>query len=114
MAITNIQNKRALSSVWRSKNPILLSGELGIETDTKLLKVGDGVHSWNELDYVMEGLIESLVIRIQDLEEQAIELYMAIENAGETAEDDDIEEMLDAVFSGSTGLPEDEADDSTP
>ena len=32
-------------------NPVLLSGEVGYESDTKKSKVGDGVKTWNELEY---------------------------------------------------------------
>ena len=43
--------RRDTSSVWASVNPILLSGEPGLETDTNKLKFGDGVNSWNALAY---------------------------------------------------------------
>lgn len=36
---------------WRSANPVLLKGEIGIETDTRLFKFGDGTKAWNELKY---------------------------------------------------------------
>lgn len=37
---------------WASANPILLAGEYGLEDDTRLLKIGDGVTTWNELRYL--------------------------------------------------------------
>lgn len=37
------------SSNWQSANPVLLKGELGIETDTGIVKYGDGVKKWNQL-----------------------------------------------------------------
>lgn len=37
---------------WVSKNPILLAGELGVESDTEQLKIGDGIHTWKELEYL--------------------------------------------------------------
>ena len=36
---------------WTSTNPILLTGEIGIESDTKWSKVGDGSTAWNSLEY---------------------------------------------------------------
>lgn len=36
---------------WTSKNPVLLKGELGIESDTRKFKFGDGVTAWNTLPY---------------------------------------------------------------
>ena len=37
---------------WNTNNPVLLVGELGIESDTKLIKVGDGTTSWTSLPYL--------------------------------------------------------------
>lgn len=36
---------------WSSSNPVLLAGEVGYESDTGKSKVGDGVKTWNELEY---------------------------------------------------------------
>lgn len=44
--------KNTTAENWTAVNPILLKGELGIEIDTNLLKVGDGIHHYNELDYI--------------------------------------------------------------
>lgn len=46
-----MQQKRGLASRWTSTNPILLAGEIGVETDTNKMKVGDGVTQWNSLGY---------------------------------------------------------------
>jgi hypothetical protein len=49
-----------LSSSWSSLNPILSRGQSGYETDTDNLKIGDGITSWNDLDYVTSpGIIET-------------------------------------------------------
>ena len=37
---------------WTSANLILALGEIGLESDTRLVKIGDGVHTWNELPYL--------------------------------------------------------------
>ena len=37
---------------WTTKNPILKKGELGVNTDNGLLKIGDDIHAWNELSYI--------------------------------------------------------------
>lgn len=47
-----IQLRRDSSARWAEINPILLEGEVGFETDTKHRKIGDGVHRWNELEYL--------------------------------------------------------------
>lgn len=36
---------------WTSANPVLLSREPGVETDTGAFKLGDGVTAWNSLPY---------------------------------------------------------------
>jgi len=50
MAI-QIQFRRGTETEWASVNPILAEGEMGIETDTDLFKIGDGLTPWNSLDY---------------------------------------------------------------
>ena len=52
---TRIRLKRDPSETWRINNPVLLDGETGFESDTNLQKVGDGIHHWNELQYVNSG-----------------------------------------------------------
>lgn len=37
---------------WVTRNPILAQGEYGLETDTFLIKVGDGVTDWIHLRYL--------------------------------------------------------------
>lgn len=36
---------------WTVANPLLQRGELGVETDTRKIKVGDGITYWNDLEY---------------------------------------------------------------
>ena len=49
--MTIIQMRRDTASNWTTVNPVLASGELGVETDTNKFKIGDGVTAWNTLDY---------------------------------------------------------------
>lgn len=44
--------RRDSASDWTSANPTLLIGELGIETDTLKIKVGDGSSAWSSLGYL--------------------------------------------------------------
>lgn len=48
---TKIQIRRDTSTNWTAANPILAEGELGIETDTVSVKLGDGVTRWVSLAY---------------------------------------------------------------
>ena len=45
---------------WASSNPILLKGEMAVETDTGKFKFGDGVKQYNELAY---GEVEKAVVK---------------------------------------------------
>jgi hypothetical protein len=46
-----IQHKRGTAANWTVANTILASGQIGIETDTRKFKFGDGVTAWNSLAY---------------------------------------------------------------
>jgi len=60
---TKIQLRRDTSTNWISNNPILSSGEIGIETDTLKFKIGNG-SNWNSItkyaNVTPEGLENSL------------------------------------------------------
>jgi hypothetical protein len=47
--------RRGTAAEWTAANPILADGELGIETDTSLMKIGDGVTLWSALAYANRG-----------------------------------------------------------
>ena len=49
---TRIQLKHGLAASWADKNPVLLAGEIGIETDTLKMKVGNGTSNWSALGYL--------------------------------------------------------------
>lgn len=54
-----IQLRRDTAEKWKSVNPILMEGEVGFETDTRLRKIGDGVNRWNDLEYLKaEGIVQ--------------------------------------------------------
>ena len=38
---------------WEKSNPVLEKAELGYESDTGRLKIGDGVTAWNSLSYLI-------------------------------------------------------------
>lgn len=54
--------RRDISTVWTSKNPLLEDGEPAVEIDKGRMKIGDGIHYWNELDYfIPEDDIQELI-----------------------------------------------------
>jgi hypothetical protein len=46
-----IQIRNGTAAQWTSANPVLAAGEVGIETDTRKQKFGDGTTAWNSLAY---------------------------------------------------------------
>ncbi len=51
MPYIQFQFRRGTASEWTSANPVLADGEMGIETDTKKVKIGDGTTNWANLSY---------------------------------------------------------------
>ncbi len=45
------QFRRGTASEWTSANPTLAAGEMGIETNTSLFKIGNGATGWSGLSY---------------------------------------------------------------
>lgn len=50
-----IQWRRGTAAEWTSVNPLLADGEVGLETDTLKIKVGNGVQNWVALPYMIFG-----------------------------------------------------------
>lgn len=48
-----IQFRRGTAAEWTAANPTLAEGELGLETDTDAVKIGDGDTPWNSLGYAL-------------------------------------------------------------
>lgn len=46
-----IQLRRGTAAQWTTANPILASGEIGLETDTLAIKFGNGSSVWSALPY---------------------------------------------------------------
>lgn len=54
-AISTIKMRRGTAAQWALANPVLAAGEPGFETDTKVLKFGDGVTAWLSLSVALSG-----------------------------------------------------------
>lgn len=50
-----IKHLSKTEAAWMVKNPVLLPGEIGFNSATGRMKVGDGVSRWSELPYVTAG-----------------------------------------------------------
>ena len=49
-----IQIRRDTAANWTSADPTLAQGELGVETDTNKMKVGNGSTAWSSLSYLID------------------------------------------------------------
>lgn len=49
------QQRRATAAAWSASGKILADGELGVATDTKILKIGDGVNEWDDLPVAFQA-----------------------------------------------------------
>jgi hypothetical protein len=54
-SVARVRLRRDTAANWTSANPTLLLGEMGIETDTRRFKIGNGSSTWSALPYYIEG-----------------------------------------------------------
>ena len=52
---SRMQQRRDTAANWTSNNPILAAGEIGFESDTSKMKIGNGSSAWSSLSYVSSG-----------------------------------------------------------
>ena len=76
-----IQLRNDTAANWTTENPTLAAGELGIEIDTSLMKIGDGTTAWASLAYftpdvnsVAAQIIDSAPATLDTLSELAAAL----------------------------------------
>lgn len=67
-----VQLRRDTSVNWTSGNPVLKSGEIGYETDTGKLKIGDNATYWTSLDYSFTAASLLSEVNLVDLGDVAI------------------------------------------
>jgi hypothetical protein len=54
-----IKHRTGEASDWLASTYILEVGELGFESDTNRIKIGDGVKTWSQLSYAAESSLTS-------------------------------------------------------
>lgn len=62
--IAQINIRKSTAAQWSAANTLLAAGEFGLETDTKLMKLGDGVTLWNALGYQPEQIAAQIHLAI--------------------------------------------------
>jgi len=63
-----IQLRNDTAANWTTENPTLAAGEVGVETDTGSVKVGDGTTAWTSLGYfgVGSAYVDSAIANLVD------------------------------------------------
>ncbi|MCM1296228.1 MAG: hypothetical protein NC311_11860, partial [Muribaculaceae bacterium] len=54
---SKIQLRNDTAANWKAANPVLLKGEVGIENDTRKIKIGNGISTWTKLKYVSDNIV---------------------------------------------------------
>jgi hypothetical protein len=85
---TKIQIRRDTAANWNSNNPILSSGEFGLESDTQKIKVGNGSATWTSRPY-----INVLPSDLAELSQDAVNTALTAGN-GITKEYDDLNNTI--------------------
>ena len=50
---TRIQVRRGTSAQWNTADPVLGQAELGFDSGSGVLKVGDGTNNWNHINNIV-------------------------------------------------------------
>jgi hypothetical protein len=53
---TRFKLRHGTAAEWTAANPTMLQGEIGVETDTRRYKIGDGATAWTGLSYYIDGV----------------------------------------------------------
>ena len=61
-----IQLRRAIEADWIRVDPILRVGEPALSTDVYRLKIGDGIHHWSEIPYLLEVEYQTVMDLIEN------------------------------------------------
>jgi hypothetical protein len=69
---TLMQQRRDTAANWTNNNPTLKSGEIGYETDTGYLKIGDGSTAWTSLGYIDGTKVSAYPLATADIANDAI------------------------------------------
>ena len=56
ITFTRFKLRSDTAANWTAVNPVLQAGEIGVETDTRRYKIGDGTTAWAGLSYYIDGV----------------------------------------------------------
>ena len=91
--MARIQFRRDVTANWAAKNPVLASGELGLDTTLNMFKIGNGVTSWLTLPFFSTGGSDSDWV-IRNFKERADSDYVLGQIALEESERSDADSEM--------------------
>lgn len=98
------------AATWTAKNPLLQRGEIGAESDTYRMKIGDGVTYWNDLPYsgdtiIAWGDIQGDIADQTDLQ-NALDAKQDVLTAGSNIQidSDNVISATDTTYTASDGV----------
>ena len=104
-SFAKIRPRRGTLTMWSIENPLLDEGEFvlevpdsGIGTGLSKIKIGDGIHRYNELPYSMDGEAANEIIGGSVIEQNSHLIQLRSGTAEEWAEQDPIIRKNEIVF----------------
>lgn len=88
---TRMQQRRATESVWNTSGYVLAAGELGVATDTGIIKIGDGVNAWSSIDPAFDSQYLPILGQASDsalLQGQSAASFVKVADTSVTATND--------------------------
>lgn len=98
-----IQLRRDTESNWSIDNPVLRVGETGWTTDTRRVKLGDGVTAWNDLPYAAD---EAAAVAVEEAARIAADAVLQTQiDAIEASDVDSVNGQTGAVTLDAADIP---------
>jgi len=105
-----IQLRRDSAADWTSANPTLAQGEIGFETDTNKIKIGNGTAAWNTLGYLLDEIVsldELTDVTIYEPDHNQVLVY----NESTSKWENENQVRIQTVASSATVTPNADTDD---
>lgn len=65
--LVTVKVQRLTQKEWIEKNPVILEGVVVYEKDTKRFKMGDGEHTYKDLDYLIDPAVPMVFSMLMDM-----------------------------------------------
>jgi hypothetical protein len=109
---TRMQQRRATEAVWTTSAYVLAPGELGVTTDTGIIKIGNGTSPWSELDFAFDSQFLPVLGKAADselLDGIGSESFVKVADTSVTATNDSyVKRTADGGVKGTAATENDE------